>query len=111
MEKMLGKIKKARFGIGGYQYAMIGLWLDLGGEEWGVNTSIDAGWSLMIKVGENTKWSEEDRSRQFAEAMRKINQLLIDAKVYSVDQLAGIPVEAEFERMQLKDWRVLKEVL
>jgi hypothetical protein len=45
---------------------------------------------------------------------RKVSQLLKDAKVDSVDQLLGKPIEAEFDQGgcgQLKDWRILKEVL
>lgn len=109
--KRLGKIQRAVFGTGGYQDAQFGLFLTLGGESWGVQTSIEGGWGLGIKCGERCAWTEEDRTRHFGDAMRKINQLLLDAKVDDVTKLVGVPVEVTFDSLKMTDWRVLKEVL
>jgi hypothetical protein len=87
------------------------LWLALGGGSWGVQTSVEGGWSIAIKQTEYTKWTEQDRDNKFSECMRRVNQLLIDAKVDSVDKLLGIPIEAKFDGNQLTEWRILKEVL
>ena len=61
---------------------------------------------------EHEIWNpEEDRSKQYDEIMRYVSDLLHTAKVDTVDQLKGIPVEATFEGMTLKEWRILDEVL
>jgi hypothetical protein len=43
--------------------------------------------------------------------MRYVSSLLKDAKVNSVDQLKGKPVEVTFDGNMLKSWRILTEVL
>lgn len=107
-EKRLGQIKVASFGFGGYQDAMIGLSLAFGSEGWGVSTFHGA-WG--VKRSEYCKWSEEDRVKQLGEACLKLRDLLEQAKVRSVEDLIGIPVEIEFEGNCLKDYRILTEVL
>jgi hypothetical protein len=111
MEKRLGKIESVSFGLGGYQGAMIGLHVTLSGESWGVGDS-RANWdSEQIKWSENTKWTETDRDMWYSGIMRYISTLLKDAKVDSVDKLKGKPVEVTFDGNQLKEWRILTEVL
>jgi hypothetical protein len=43
--------------------------------------------------------------------MRYVSKLLKDAKVSSVDELKGKPVEVTFDGNMLKEWRILTEVL
>jgi hypothetical protein len=43
--------------------------------------------------------------------VERIDKILTDAKVDSVDKLKGKPVEVTFDGTTLKDWRILKEVL
>jgi hypothetical protein len=90
---------------------MIGLHVTLGNGSWGVGDS-RANWDAeQIKWSENTKWSEQDRDAGYAEIMRYVSKLLKDAKVDSVDKLKGKPVEVTFDGNQLKEWRILTEVL
>ena len=110
-EKVLGKIDSAKFGIGGYQDAMIGLHLSFTMNGSGVCQSLCAWDANMIKHSEYCKWTEEDRSKEYDQIMRKISDILNDSKKSSVSDLAGVPVELEFEGNSLKDWRVLTEVL
>lgn len=111
METKLGKIKKVYFGHGGYQDACIGIHFTLGGDGWGVTTT-ESAWDLnMISCSEYCKWTEKDRSEQYDEIVRFISNRLREAKVSSVDELEGIPVECDFENHTLKDWRILEEVL
>lgn len=111
-EKVLGKITAAKFGYGGYQDMQFGAWFCL---QWGGGMgtwrSIEGGWALNIKCRESCDWTEEDRTRGFGEAMRAINQLMLDAKVTDFSALVGKPIEVEVEHLQLKSWRILKEVL
>jgi hypothetical protein len=100
--KQLGKIQSVSFGHGGYHDAMIGISFTLSGEGWGVGDFWGA-WSI--------KRSEEDRIRGLGEMVMRVNDLLQQAKVSTVDRLKGIPVEVSFEGNLLKSWRVLTEVL
>lgn len=111
MEKKLGKIRSVRFGHGGYQDACIGIHFDLGGEGWGVMDSRSAWDANIIQHSEHTKWTEEDRDKEYTEIVRYISDLLKDAKVSSIDKLKGVPVEVAFEGQVLKKWRILTEVI
>ena len=111
MEKKLGKIKSAKFGIGGYQDAMIGLHVTLEADGWGVSDSRSAWDAEIINWTENCKWTEESRDKQYSEILRYLSKLLKDARVDSVDSLKGVPIEATFDGNLLKSWRVLTEVL
>jgi hypothetical protein len=115
MEKRLGKIAKVTFGKGGYQDAQFGLSLCFDFDGSRCQTQIGSAWdAATIDCSSHCKWSEEDRAKGHDEMCRKVSQLLKDAKVDSVDQLLGKPIEAEFDQGgcgQLKDWRILKEVL
>jgi hypothetical protein len=111
MEKRLGKIEDVRFGLGGYQGAMLGLHVTLGADGWGVGDS-KANWDAeQIKWTKHTKWSESDRDVWYSEIMWYVSKLLKEAKVDSVDKLKGKPVEVTFEGNTLKEWRILTEVL
>lgn len=114
-EKKIGKIKSIQFGIGGYQDAMLGLHVTLGGDGWGVGHS-DCTWDAeLVKVGSHTKWTDRDRDKTYADIMRRVSKLLKDAKVSHVEQLKGVPVEVTFDRAglgaTLTEWRILTEVL
>jgi len=108
--KELGRITHATFGYGGYQDAQFGLSIVLEGSEWGTS-SFKGEWSLDIDCSEHCKWTEEDRSNGYAEVVRFLNKTLKDAKKQHVDELVGVPIEAEFEGVILKSWRILTEVL
>lgn len=112
MEKRLGKIEDVKFGLGGYQDAMIGIHITLSGSNgWGVTNTKSAWDAELIECSEHCKWTEEDRSRQYDDIMRYISKLLSQAKVQSIDQLKGKPIEASFDGNLLKEWRILTEVI
>lgn len=111
METQLGKIENVTFGHGGYQDAMLGIHFTLKGDGWGVCTEKSAWDAQMIECSPHAKWTEADRSKLYDEIMRYVSELLSKAKVSTVDALKGIPIEATFDGMQLKSWRVLTEVL
>jgi hypothetical protein len=111
MNKMLGKISKVSFGLGGYQDAMIGIHFSFSSTGMGVSTTKSYWDANLIKVNEYTKWTEEKRKKEYAAIMYYISDLLKKAKVQDVMQLTNIPVELTFEDNTLKDWRILTEVL
>jgi hypothetical protein len=107
MSKELGKIQSIRFGMGGYEDAMVGVNFYLGGEGWGAGDF----WGTWADRSEDAKWTLEDQAKIFAETTIKVRNLLKKAKVKSLDELKGIPIEAEFSQMRLVSWRILEEVL
>jgi len=108
MEKRLGKIISIKFGL---DENMLGLHLSLGNENWGVKDS-NAIWDYeRVKRTEYTQWTEEGRTESFIDLMKHISKLLKDAKVNSVDELKGIPIEVTFEGNLMREWRILTEVL
>jgi len=111
-EKKLGRISKVSFGLGGYQEAMLGIHFQFSFEGSGIGTS-ECYWSPeLIKCSDKCQWTEEDRSKAFDEIMRYVAKLLSDAKVMTVDQLQGIPVEVALKDFNSFDsFRILTEVL
>lgn len=105
----LGKIQKIRYGKCGYQEAMLGLSITLGGEGWGVGADKPGAWTM--ERTSSTKWTEEDRIKGLGENAMFIFGLLQDAKVDFLDQLVGKPVQCTFNGNVLDSWRILKEVL
>jgi hypothetical protein len=108
LDKKLGKIKSAAFGYGGYQDACIGVSWQLGGEIWGVGDFWGT-WSL--DPSEGAKWSDAERIIELGKVVMRLHKILQEAKKSDVAQLEGVPIEAEFEDMRLKSWRVLTEVI
>ena len=106
--KELGKINSASFGMGGYQDACIGLNLSFGGKGWGV-CKFYGSWA--IARSEYAKWSQDDRLREIGLAGMKLAELLEKTHKRDVSQLVGTPVECTFEGNELKEWRLLEEVL
>ncbi len=111
METRLGKLKSVRFGHGGYNNAELGLSVTISGDGWGVSDHKTAWDANLIKHNERCKWTEQDRDKGYCDVMRHLSDLLAAAKVSSVDQLNGIPVEATFDGNTLKGWRILTEVI
>lgn len=107
MNKELGKITSVHFGFGGYQDAMFGISFGLGGDSWGVSDF----WGEWAERPEYAKWTIEDQNKKFAEVTKKIHQLLLDAKVETIDKLKNKPIEVTFDGTALKSWRILTEVL
>lgn len=105
--KILGRIEKASFGCGGYQNAMIGLSLTLAspGSVW------DDFWGTFPpKPGDENK--DTAALMVLGTCCLRLSDILTKAKVTSVDNLVGVPVEITLNgRNTLKSWRVLEEVL
>jgi hypothetical protein len=108
MEKILGKITDVKFGYGGYQDTMIGISFTLEGKGGGCG---DFWGEWAFKHDNAMKWTEQERINGLGKMVMKINNLLQEAKVTSVDKLKNIPIEITFENLKLKSWRVLTEVL
>lgn len=108
ISKEIGKITKVYFGFGGYDNAMIGISFMLAGPAWGCG-DFWGYWSGSLTP--NTQWTEDDRQRSLGETVMRISALLSAAKVKTVNELDGKPIEATFHRGRLQSWRILEEVL
>jgi hypothetical protein len=109
MSKELGKIQRFEIGIGGYDDAMFGLSVTLGGSSgWGVQ-DFDGTWTM--EPGEHHKWDKKDQHKCWADMCQRVVNLMHQAKVKTTAEMVGIPVEVEFENGCLKSWRILEEVL
>lgn len=109
-ENRIGKIRKIKFGRGGYQDAMIGVTFDLGSdkESWGVGDF----WGFWaVERGTHAKWTEAERVASLGETVMRVNRLLNDAGVADVAQLVGKPVMVTFDTMTLSSWRLLTEAI
>jgi len=111
MNKELGKISSVSFGLGGYQDCMLGLHIIFSFNGAGVGTSISTWDANKIEHTEHTQWTEEERSKQYDDIMRKVSDLLAEAKVDCITKLKGIPVEVTMENRTFKEFRILTEVL
>lgn len=86
----------------------LGFWFSLGGAGWGVG---DFWGTWADDPSKNAKWTKEDQSEIWAEAVRKIRGVMKDANVESLRDLAGKPVEVTFDGSVIQSWRILKEVI
>jgi hypothetical protein len=113
VEKLLGKIKCAEFGLGGYQGLQFGLWLDLESEskKWNVSTSISGSWSMMMEITKDTEWTDVTRDCDHLIMCKKVTELLSSARINHISQLINKPIEANFDGGKLMNWRILDEVL
>ena len=108
MRKELGKIQRFEIGIGGYDDAMFGLSVTLGGKGWGVG-DFDGTWTM--EPGENHKWNKQDQHKCWADMCQRVLKLMQQAKAKTTNDMVGVPVEVTFDGNKLDSWRILEEVL
>lgn len=108
MRENIGKIRSVRFGNGGYQDACIGVTFELGNSTWGV---IDFWGAWAIDRSDYCKWTEESRIAELGQMVMRVNALLKDANVSSLDKLVGKPIEVTMNGTTLQSWRILTEAI
>lgn len=108
-EKVLGKITKATFGKGGYDDACIGLSLSIQNAQGGTWGTFYGFWSGEPRPG--AEWDKDVQLRRWGEAVAKLDQLMRECKVGTVEGLVGKPVEITTENGMFKDFRILTEVI
>ena len=113
--KRIGKIKSIDLANGGYQNAAFGLDIefngkDENGDDWN-GYYFDGPWAVWMEWRKDNKWIEQDRTDHFGKILRKINELVIDAKVDSFLELKNVPVEVILSGCKVESFRILKEVL
>lgn len=108
MEKELGKIKHVAFGFNDRGFLGLQLTFSLNGGSSGIGTE----WTVnMSEISKHTQWTENERQENIVDVYWKVNNILEKAKISSIHELKGIPVEVTIDRGMLKEFRVLEEVL
>lgn len=105
MHKEIGYIEKVTFGKGGYNDDMIGILLCFKGKNWIVNDDrLTWDWNIV-----KDEWIK-DRDIAYRDMVIFLSKLLSDAKVNTIEELVGIPVEIEFDRRNsIVDFNIIKK--
>lgn len=118
MHKEIGKIESITFGLGGYDDAMIGFRIVLGGKNWGTQDFWGSAWShvseeQLLDPKSSYRWTHESRIKNIGEGGWKIWTLMKEAGVEKMEDLKDKPIEATFEGAcgKLISFRILSEVL
>lgn len=106
MRKKIGYIRSAKYGQVEDMPIMFGLQLDFYFNDFsGAGTT-----ELMFNISGEVK-DKEGADQIIADVTRRINEILKDANVNTVDQLIGKPVEVTIEGANTKSFRILTEVI
>lgn len=118
MHKEIGKITRAKFGLGGYQDCQVVFEFQLGGSGWGTCYTYECHWGHVSeedlkKPDSNYKWTHEQRIESIGKQAWEVIKLMKSAKVDSLDKLNGLPIEATFEGPcgRILSFRILTEVI
>ncbi|WP_255287496.1 hypothetical protein, partial [Bacillus sp. AFS075034] len=107
--KFLGKIVKAEFGAWRDRPFMMGLQLEF---RFDGNCGVNCGGRHLVNISEQCLWdSEEQKHQAFQKLLEETNGILKDAKVSTVSELVGKPIEITIEDQMYKEFRILTEVL
>jgi len=68
-------------------------------------------WGTWSEWHEGCKWTVDEQSGYFADAVRRVKSLLYDAGVQHLHELKGKPIEITNDGNKMISWRILKEVL
>lgn len=106
MRKKLGYIRSAKYGQVKDMPIMFGLQLDFY-----FNDSTGAGTTeLIFNISDEVK-DAVPMDQIIVNITRKINEILTEANVNTVDELIGKPVEVTIEGANTKSFRILTEVI
>ncbi|MBY0596144.1 hypothetical protein [Bacillus bingmayongensis] len=107
--KFLGKIVKAEFGTYRDRDFLMGLQLEF---RFDGNSGVSCGGRHLINISSNCKWdSEEEKNIAYQRVLKELAFVLKEAKVNTVSELVGKPIEITIEDQMYKTFRILTEVL
>lgn len=112
MRKALGKIEEVKLGSGGYDDAMFGFSFKLNFDGGLCTHRFWGTWSSPPSP--NAQWTVVDQHKIWLDGFLDVKKLMDDAKVNDFLDLVGKPIEVTLEdgpMGQLKEWRILTEVL
>ncbi|MGH1313721.1 hypothetical protein ACQVWH_12360 [Bacillus toyonensis] len=107
--KFLGKIVKAEFGTNRDRPFLMGLQFEF---RFDGNSGVNCGGRHLVNVSEHCKWdSQEQKNTAYQKVLKDLQTILDEAKVNTVSELAGKPIEITIENQMYKEFRILTEVL
>ncbi|HDR8084552.1 TPA: hypothetical protein QCY76_000601 [Bacillus cereus] len=107
--KFLGKIEKAEFGTWRDRPFLMGLQLEF---RFDGNSRVSCGGRHLINISELCDWeSDDEKYKAYQRVLEETNKFLQDAKVNTVSELVGKPIEITIENQMYKEFRILTEVL
>lgn len=109
VEKILGKIDFAEFGIVKDYPFLIGL--QLGFSMNGGKSGVCDGGKFTVNISKECKWENQSREIAITASLERLDKILKSAKVNYVSELLEKPVEVTLEDGIFKDFRILTEVL
>lgn len=110
MDKKLGKITDAQFGLIPDHSYLMGIILTFSMD--GGSMEVSCGGTYTVNVSKECKWpAKGERAEAICRAWDDIKDLLDEAKVHTIEELKGIPVEIILKDRTFKSFRVLTEVL
>lgn len=107
-EKTLGKIESIKLGVCEGRF---GLHVTLAGGGLGVCDFKGCWDPATMSWSGKCQWTEDCRMKTLADLCVEISHLLDRANVSYLHQLEGKPIEWTHEDGQLKEWRILTEVI
>lgn len=109
MEKILGKIDFAEFGVERDYPFLIGLQLGFSLSD---GCGVMDGGKYTVNISSSCKWDYTgEREETVTKIVDKVKEILKDAKVRYVSELVGKPVEVTLDKNTFQDFRILTEVL
>lgn len=107
-EVKLAKIESAKFGCFQDRDFLFGMILGFSGKGWGVG----CGGRYTINMSKDCRWKSDAEKKEWMEkTMQFAYDTIQTAKVDSVEELVGIPVEVTLEKNTFESFRILTEVL
>jgi len=107
-EKLLMTISNAVFGLGGYQWCELGLFLTFSNGSFGQKADHSFWDYTSIQKKEGRRWSEADRDLAMAKIMQELSTYLYAAKVQFVHELVGVPVEVTLIDDRMSSFRIVE---
>lgn len=107
--KYLGKINSFKFGFGGYDDAMFGASFTFKYDGWMGCGDFKGTWAT--DPSKHAKWTKGSQTQLWGDVVRLLKDMCATAKVNTINELEGQPIEIEIEGNKLKSWRLLEEVL
>ncbi len=104
--RKFGKITRAKWGVHIDRPFLFGLYLAFGGSCWGVSTH------EVLNISPECEYSDDvTKESEMERVIAKTVELLKSAKVHTIDELIGKPVEVTFNGTTISSYRILEEVL
>jgi hypothetical protein len=106
MTSEIGIIKTAKFGLGGGDNALFGLFLEFETETW------EAQYNATTQApGRNTFLTEQEMFTELTDICRFLSKNLRDAGIKYVHELEGKSVNIHYTERTIQSWEYVKKIM